>query len=57
MDEEEFRTPTYQRVYQYLRRNASNESLDHFLFAGHAEGTTADCLQLFIKCVKANFFE
>ena len=51
MDDTEFKTPTFQRVYQYLRRQAKGQNLDRFLFQGTTEGTVADCLSHFLKYV------
>ena len=51
MDEEEFRAPTFQRVYQYLRRHIAKYDLDVFSFTGAVEGTPADCLNLLLMSV------
>ena len=50
-----FRGTTFQRVYQYLRRHAENADLDNFTFQGRTEGTTTDCLNLFIQYVDIFF--
>ena len=52
MDMEEFSGPTIQRVYQYLRRHASNMNLDRFSYMGSKEGTVEDFLSLAIRCVQ-----
>ena len=49
MDTDEFKTATFQRVYQYLRRRDQNKKLDLFKFQGNVEGTMTDCLQLFLR--------
>ena len=48
MDEEEFRSSTFQRVYQYLRRHIAKYDLDDFLYTGSVEGNPADCLYLLL---------
>ena len=50
MDEAEFCSHTYQRVYQYLRRHIAQISLDSFSYQpGSVEGSTADCLQILLR--------
>ena len=49
MDDEEFRSSTFQRVYQYLRRHIAKFDLDAFSFSGVAEGSAADCLSLLLS--------
>ena len=51
MDEEEFRSLSFQRAYQYLRRHIAKYSLDDFTFTGAAEGTAYDCLYLLLTSV------
>ena len=50
MDEEEFRSEAYQRVYQYLRRHVMNHNLDRFSYSKESvEGSPNDCLQVILK--------
>ena len=50
MDDEEFKSSTFQRVYQYLRRHDSSPSLlDQFKYEGRIEGSITDCLQHLLK--------
>ena len=49
MDVQEFESPIYQRVYQYLRRYIVNQKLDQFSFTGSTEGTMDNCLQIILK--------
>ena len=51
MDEEEFRAPTFQRVFQYLRHHIAKHDLDVFSFTGLVEGNPADCLYLLLASV------
>ena len=49
MDQGEFESETFQRVYQYLRRHAAGSNIDTFsYFRGTIEGTPHDCLQSFL---------
>ncbi|XP_073901038.1 E3 ubiquitin-protein ligase RNF213 isoform X4 [Castor canadensis] len=49
MDHKEFRSATFQRPYQYLRRFHQNENLDSFQYQENSiEGTPEECLQLFL---------
>ena len=50
MDEEEFKSEAYQRVYQYLRRYQQNQNLDNFSYMiGCTEGSIEDCLQVLLR--------
>ena len=50
MDEEEFRSEPYQRVYQYLRRHIARTNLDRFSYSEeNVEGTPHDCLQIVLR--------
>ena len=49
MDEEEFKKPVFQRVYQYLRRHDDGKKLDLFTFQKTVEGNMVDCLKIFLK--------
>ena len=52
MDDEEFKGPTIQRVYQYLRRHAGEHNLDNFSYqAGTVEGNERDCLKIILGLV------
>ena len=51
IDNNEFRSSTFQRVYQYLRRHASGQKLDQFRYQKNVEGTTTDCLHHFLKYI------
>ncbi|KAM5272726.1 E3 ubiquitin-protein ligase RNF213 [Ctenodactylus gundi] len=52
MDPKKFRSETFQRPYQYLRRFHQKENLDSFQYqAGSVEGSPEECLQhLLIYC-------
>ncbi|XP_076693046.2 E3 ubiquitin-protein ligase RNF213-like [Callospermophilus lateralis] len=52
MDEREFRSATFQRPYQYLKRFHQKQNLDTFQYqAGSVEGTPGECIQhLLIYC-------
>ena len=54
MDDTEFSSSTFQRVYKYLKKHSINPDLDHFTFHGSTEDTTTDYLDLFIRCRKFN---
>ncbi len=49
MDEGEFRSASYQRVYQYIRRHTAGFSLDNFSYNGQVEGTPEECVQLLLR--------
>ena len=49
MDEVEFRSDSYQRVYQYIRRHIAGQNLDHFSYAGNTEGKPQDCLEQLLR--------
>ena len=50
MDEDEFKSDTYQRVYQYLRRHVKNSNLSVFTYSqGNIEGTPQDCLNILLR--------
>ena len=54
MDDKEFRNPTFQRVYQYLRRHTDSMNLDRFKYQqGNVEGSTSNCLKLFLEYIKS----
>lgn len=44
MDAKEFKSETYQRVYQYLKRHIAHQNLDRFTYVEIVEGNPADCL-------------
>ena len=48
-DEATFKSPPFQRVYQYLRRHEEGESLDSFLFNNGVEGNTYECLAVLLR--------
>lgn len=52
MDDLEFKSDPYQRVYQYIRRHTAGQNLDLFCFSGAIEGTMPDCLQLLLQYVR-----
>ena len=45
MDEGEFKSHAFQRVFQYLHRHAKCESLDEFSYMESMEGEPGECLQ------------
>ena len=49
MDLGEFRSATFQRVYQYLRRHLEAINLDTFSYLGTVEGNPADCLKTVLQ--------
>ena len=50
MDNREFESDPYQRVYQYIRRHTLGSNLDDFsLIEGNVEGTPQDCLEIILK--------
>lgn len=50
MDEVEFHGPTFQRVYQYLRRHTAGQNLDTFSYIpGSVEGDVADFLTIVLR--------
>ena len=51
MDVQEYKSPTYQRVYQYLKRHFKETNLDHFSYTGEIEGTPVDCLEVILRYV------
>lgn len=52
MDQKEFQSASYQRVYQYLKRHDAGEDLDDFTYQSTMEDTAADCLGTICKWVK-----
>ncbi|XP_062071742.1 E3 ubiquitin-protein ligase RNF213 isoform X3 [Lepus europaeus] len=49
MDQQEFRSETFQRPYQYLRRFHLQQDLDAFRYRqGSVEGSPGECLQLLL---------
>ena len=45
MDDKEFNSSMFQRVFQYLQRHNANVSLDRFMYAeSSVEGTAMECL-------------
>lgn len=49
MDDVEFRSDPYQRVYQYIRRFDNGCQLDAFSYCQNVEGTKQDCVQLLLR--------
>ena len=50
MNEDEFRSEAFQRVYQYLRRYTAKTNLDTFSYAkGSVEDSPYDCLQIMLR--------
>ncbi|XP_061703162.1 E3 ubiquitin-protein ligase rnf213-alpha isoform X2 [Syngnathoides biaculeatus] len=49
MDDEVFKSPDFQRPYQYLKRFHNNISLDRFTYSNKiTEGSHAECLQMLL---------
>ena len=45
-----FKSPQYQRVYQYLRRHKADQDLDNFKYRNNSvEGKAVDCLEIFLR--------
>ncbi len=49
MDDGEFQSNSYQRVYQYIRRFTDKQNLDSFSFNEYIEGTPQDCLEIILQ--------
>lgn len=49
MDEEQFKSESFQRAYQYIRRHAQGADLDAFFYRGIPEGTPEDSLKHILK--------
>ncbi len=49
MDVDEFRGPTVQRVYQYLRRHTAGQNLDTFSYQGLVEGNEKHCVNIILR--------
>ena len=48
MDDREFSSECYQRVYQYLRRHTAQMNLDTFSYSGTVEPSPTECLDLLL---------
>ena len=49
MDDKEFRSSVFQRVFQYLRRHIGRIPLDRFTYPMNSiEGRTMDCLEVLL---------
>ena len=52
MDQDEFGSATFQRVYQYLRRHTAGTNLDRFSYTKRSiEGTPYDCLKIILRLI------
>ena len=54
VDEKEFRSKQFQRVYEYLKRHTSNVSVDRFIYKHIPESVAGDpveSLKLYLKYV------
>ena len=49
MDMHEFRSKSYQLVYQYLKQHNSHHNLDSFKYLHTVEGDPADCLDVILQ--------
>ena len=57
MDDQEFRSDSYQRAYQYIKlhstvqpaKKKNTPTLETFTFRGKLEGSPQECLQLLMK--------
>ena len=49
MNDEEFKSDSYQRVYQYIRRYRAGKKLDEFNFQETVEGSIENCLELLLE--------
>ncbi len=49
MDDEEFKSNSYQRVYQYIRQFIAKQNLDSFSFNECVEETPQDCLEIILQ--------
>ena len=48
MDTKEFRSATYQRVYQYLCRHEKG-TIERFCYSGKVEGSDINCLDIILR--------
>ena len=56
-DVKEFRSPQFQRVYQYLKLSEEGANLDNFTFVpGHIDGDHKTCLTLLLRFGKCSRF-
>ncbi len=56
MDQTEFKSAAYQRVYQYIKNYAERQNLDKFKYAqGSVEGDRASCLEVILSYVRQVF--
>ena len=50
MNDEEFRSDHYQRVYQYLRLYSAGQNLDKFSYTpGSVENTPTECIDVLLR--------
>ena len=49
MDDKKFKSDSYQRVYQFIRRYRAGKNLDKFRFEDDIEGSMEDCLELLLE--------
>jgi retron-type reverse transcriptase len=49
MDDGEFKSCSYQRVYQYIRRFTAGQKLDNFSYPGTVEGTPQNCVEQLLQ--------
>ena len=53
MDVKEFKSPHFQRVYQYLKLSKKGENMDNFTFVpGNIDDDQRTCLTLLLRSVK-----
>ena len=51
LDDIEFKTQYFQRVFQYIRRHNAGKTFDDFTFCGEVEGRHEEFLQTLLKYV------
>jgi hypothetical protein len=49
MDVDEFESPSYQRVYQYIQQYTDGEDLDSFSCSETAVGTPQECVEKLLQ--------
>ena len=49
MNDKEFRSNSYQRVYQFIRRYRAGKNIDEFCFENGVEGSAEDCLEMLLE--------
>ena len=56
MDDSEFQSHSYQRVYQYLHRHFAGSNLDEYSFTGKSEGSPQECLKHLLRYIICYYY-